>query len=320
MTKTALVTGSAGFIGRNMVRELVSQGYEVMGCDLPEGWAKSPPTTSFYAGDARDLFRHETLVFDLVVHAAYHVGGRAAIDGVNTNFAKNLQLDSAMFEWAVRTKQTRVLYFSSSAVYPKYLQMPCPLHGDDCQESYGPLREDMASPVLGSAVWTPPEPGDNYGFAKLTGERLAENARWNGLPVSVVRPFSGYGEDQSLDYPFPSIVERARAGDLSVWGPPGQCRDWIHVDDVVKGALAVVESETTDPVNLCTGVATEMGELMLIAERQAMTFCDDDLPEVTYLEDKPTGVFYRVGDPARFNQYYAPKISLEEGIRRALAC
>lgn len=304
MTKTALVTGSSGFLGRHFSAELQRRGYEVQGFDL--NCTAVGYDLANYEYDALDFFAECTTVFDLVVPAAYHVGGRAAIDGTNTNFAKNLQLDSALFEWAVRTKQRRVLYFSSSAAYPIGLQR------QDCHRA---LKE-VDCPVMGGGQDFGWMPDANYGWAKLTGERLAADARRNGLRVSVVRPFSGYGEDQSLDYPFPSIVSRAKQGDLSVWGPPGQSRDWIHVEDVVKGALAVVESETTDPVNLCTGVATEMGDLAAMVHQMIP---DHQPTVVQYDESKPTGVFWRVGDSTRMLQYYTPKVSLEEGIRRALS-
>lgn len=311
--KRALVSGSAGFIGRHMVRELESRGYEVDYIDL-----LGSRLGGTVLGGIDAAFFESPTVYDLVVHAAYHVGGRAAIDGVNTNFAKNLQLDAAMFEWAVRTKQKRVLYFSSSAAYPVSNQSKeaidnCALWGVDPR-----LQEDLIFRNR-DTLWGNPDA--LYGWAKLTGERLAEDARKNGLAVTVVRPFSGYGEDQSADYPFPSIIKRASLGDLTVWGPPGQTRDWIHVSDVVNGSLAVVESGTTDPVNLCTGRGVEMGELACMifdAELERTNSSDIYLRQPTYDESKPTGVFYRVGDPTRFNQYYTPKISLEEGIQRAL--
>lgn len=286
----ALVTGSAGFVGRHMVAELAARGWTVVGFDLP--W------------DVRwEVFRDDDRVYDLVVHCAYHVGGRAAIDGEPRLLARNLELDAAMFDWAVRTGQRRVLYFSSSAAYPVVLQ-----HDDPMLHLYeGEINLD-----------DPCMPDARYGWAKLTGEQLARAAAESGLTVHVVRPFSGYGEDQSLDYPFPSIVARARKGDLTVWGPPGQTRDWIHIDDVVAGALAVVDQDIREPVNLCTGIGTEMGELAISIAQQAGHDVDQFGP-VDYLEDKPTGVMYRVGDPSRLNGIYQPKVSLEEGIRRALA-
>lgn len=305
----ALVTGSAGFIGRHMSAELSARGYVVHGIDLNQhyedglfGYLRNWDKDQVYDG-----------YYDLVVHCAYHVGGRAGIDGINTNFAKNLQLDAALFEWAVRTKQKRVLYFSSSAAYPEFLQSKYWAE-DPCFG--GKVRLGEAEINLGDVL----QPDASYGWAKLTGERLAEDARKSGLDVTVVRPFSGYGEDQSLDYPFMSICGRAAQGDLAVWGPPGQTRDWIHVSDVVQGSLAIVDSGTNDPVNLCTGRAVEMGLLAMMAYCQARDaggpYAKSATP--TYDESKPTGVFYRVGDPTRMLKYYEPKVSLEEGIDRAL--
>lgn len=288
----ALVTGSAGFIGRHMVAELRERGWEVFHIDL-----LGDPSY-----DARRWFRISDRILDLVVHCSYHVGGRAAIDGEPRLLARNLELDAAMFDWAVRTGQRRVLYFSSSAAYPVDLQRGT--HRWRLAES--DIRLDDIE-----------QPDARYGWAKLTGEQLARAASEAGLAVHVVRPFSGYGEDQSLDYPFPSIVARARTGDLTVWGPPGQTRDWIHVSDVVSGALAVVDADVREPVNLCTGIGTEMGELAIMIAQAAGREVAQFGP-VAYLEDKPTGVMYRVGDPSRFHKIYQPKVTLKEGVRRAL--
>lgn len=296
--KKALITGDEGFVGRWMRRELESRGWLVRGVDLSSGglyhWLNSG-----YADHT----------YDLVVHLAYVVGGRASIDGKNLNLADNVSLDASLFDWAVRTGQRRVLYFSSSAAYPVWHQsknfVEDELFGGAVQLNEGLIDLDYLE-----------QPDADYGFAKLVGERLARSARRMGLPVTVVRPFSGYGEDQSLDYPFPSIVKRASQGDLTVWGPPGQTRDWIHISDIVNGALAVAESETEEPVNLCTGVGTEMGDLALKA---FWATADVYLPpKVKYDETKPTGVFYRVGDPARMHQFYTPKVEPEEGIQLAL--
>lgn len=287
--KRAVVTGGSGFVGRHIIQELDSRGWDVENWDLPDN-------------DCRILFDNWTKRYDLVVHCAFIVGGRATIDGKNTALLSNLELDSRMFEWSLRTKQRAVLYFSSSAAYPTRLQGAL---------RHRALQEDDITRNPGAAI----QPDANYGWAKLSGERMAETAADLGLRVHVARPFSGYGGDQSLDYPFPSIIQRACQGDLTVWGPRGQTRDWVHIDDAVKGSLSLYEDDERRPTNICTGVGTEMGALMLMASGPHRW---DTEPKVRYLEDKPTGVHYRVGDPTRFNEHYTPKISLEEGIRRAL--
>lgn len=303
----AMVTGGAGFIGRHMRAELERRGWDVTGCDLKNG------------SDARDVFLSDETVYDLVVHCAYHVGGRAAIDGEPRLLAANLELDARMFDWAVRTGQGRVLYYSSSAAYPIRLQTATAaarilgswrrIPNYDHGRLWIPLEETMID------AQAPEQPDARYGWAKLTGEQLATAAKFSGLRVHVVRPFSGYSGDQDLTYPFPAILRRVLAGELSVWGPPGQYRDWVHIDDVIGCSLAVVDQDVDVPVNICTGEGTEMGELAVRMARAA----DVKVPgEVTYLRDQPTGVMARVGSPGRMEKIYRPTVDLDEGIRRAL--
>jgi nucleoside-diphosphate-sugar epimerase len=310
MAKTALITGHQGFIGDAMMKELVKRNYRVLGVDKSS------------VDDAKRFFARSTDRFDLVVHCAYEVGGRAHIDGVNTALIENTLLDAMLFDWALKTKQKRVLYFSSSAAYPIRFQQRdvTEILSFGSVDPFGVFNSNLGLMEDFIDLDDIEQPDSNYGAAKLHGERLARVYAENGGRVHVVRPFSGYGESQSLDYPFPSIVRRALQGDLTVWGPKGQTRDWIHLDDVIAGSLAVVDADYREPVNLCTGRATEMGELALMVCEERLRLgekVEAPLP-VTYLEDKPTGVFYRVGDPTNFNKIYTPVITIEEGVSRAV--
>lgn len=294
----ALVTGSAGFLGRHFAAELTARGYEVLEMDV----------TDAHPDGALEIFRYGSHVFDLVVHCAAVEPHRAAIDGQPMHLVQNLQLDAGMFEWAVRTGQKRVLYISSSAAYP--------VRGfqDSTRLCDRMLREDYIGRGLSSV---PPsiDPDAGYGWLKLTGERMAADAQRAGLPVHIVRPFSGYGEDQGEDWPFGAFMARARCREdpFTIWGDGTQVRDWLHVDDLVKGALKIVDDDERRPVNLCTGIGTSMLELVEM-------FCAAAgyEPELELLKDKPAGVAHRVGDPARMLEHYKPDVSLAEGLRRAL--
>ena len=291
--KTALVTGSAGFIGRHIAAALLDAGYSVMGWDIANG------------ADARDYFRtSDGSGCDVVVHCAAVVGGRAKIDGSPLDLAVNLELDAALFQWAARTRTRpgRVVYISSSAVYPVMLQT-----WDDAR----PLRESAVTldePIVGV-------PDQLYGWSKLTGEVLAGHARDAGVPVTVVRPFSGYGEDQSADYPFAAFAARARNREdpFVIWGSGDQVRDWIHVDDIAAAILAAVDGGIDGPVNLGTGRPTSMREL-------ARMFCAAAgyQPDFKVLPDRPSGVAYRVADITRMSEFYQPAVSLEDGVARAI--
>lgn len=283
-----LITGDAGFVGRHFRRKFESQGHEVVGVDIVNGV------------DARDFFRTDDTYFDRVIHLAAVVGGRKMIEGSPLALAVDLSIDSEMFGWALRTRPGCVTYFSSSAAYPTHLQ------GKFSEIS---LRE---SDINMAHIRTP---DFTYGWAKLTGEMLATHARKEGLTVHVYRPFSGYGEDQALDYPFPSFIARGKrkADPFEIWGDGNQVRDFIHIEDVVAGAIAGCEAGV-EIANLCSGRATSFNDLaQLVATAVGYT------PAISHLTAEPVGVAYRVGDPTYMKTFYTPAISLEEGINRALA-
>ena len=283
-----LITGDAGFVGRHFRAKFEAQGHEVVGVDIVNG------------KDARDFFRQDDAYFDKVIHLAAVVGGRRMIEGNPLALAVDLAIDSELFGWALRTRPGCITYFSSSAAYPILLQDGRVPH------LLGEADIDM------NFIMTPDM---SYGWSKLTGEMLAGFARKEGLKVHIYRPFSGYGSDQALDYPFPSFIKRGvdRAEPFAIWGDGNQVRDFIHIDDIVDGALAGCDAGI-DTANLCSGRATSFNELA-----ELVSAAVGYRPSFEHLPAEPTGVLYRVGDPTYMKTFYTPKISLEEGIDRAIA-
>jgi nucleoside-diphosphate-sugar epimerase len=280
-----LITGDAGFVGREFHRQY--DGHDITGVDIVNGI------------DARDFFRTDTRRFDLVVHLAAVVGGRVNIENNPLSVAIDLAIDAEMWNWALRTKPRRVVYFSSSAAYPIALQrkgMKYHLHEDDID------LDDIESPDL------------TYGWSKLTGEYQARFVA-EELPVHVFRPFSGYGTDQDLTYPFPSFIQRGklRADPFEIWGDGQQVRDFMHITDIVQAVTKAVDEDRTGVVNLGTGRATSFNDLAKIVAAEA-----GYTPRLRRLTAQPTGVHYRVADVTRMSEFYTPKISLEQGVRMAL--
>lgn len=281
-----LITGNAGFVGREFMKQL--DGHDITGIDIVNGI------------DAREFFAKDDTKFDLVIHLAAIVGGRATIEGNPLKVATDLAIDSDMFQWALRTRPDRTVYYSSSAAYPTAYQTNTMKYS--LNESHIDL-DSVMSPDL------------TYGWAKLTGETLAKYASNEGLRVHVFRPFSGYGEDQDLDYPFPSFIARGKRKDnpFEIWGTGEQVRDFIHIEDVVSATLEAVNQDIQGPVNLGCGRATSFNELAkLVSTEVGYT------PEIKHILGAPEGVSYRVCDPSKLLTFYTPKISLEEGIRRAI--
>lgn len=291
--RRALVTGNCGFLGRHFYTRLLQEGYTVTGADLV-----GPLRT-----DALEVFHLDRRRYDLVIHCAAHAPNRKAIDGQpHLVGSSNLELDAALFRWAAQTQPDQLVYISSSAVYPVSLQMG---------SVNVPLQED----VVRATAPTLSAPDAVYGWTKLTGELMAEHYRAAGGRVLVVRPFSGYGSDQSGEFPFGAFRDRAleRADPFDVWGSGEQVRDFIHVDDIVNAVLALVQTETAEPVNLATGLGTSMLQL-------AGLFCEAAGydPWIRVVENAPAGVDYRVGDSIRLRSVYQPQVSIEQGVARAL--
>ena len=283
-----LITGDAGFVGRHFRKYFEGQGHEIVGVDIVNGV------------DARDFFRTDNTYFDRVIHLAAVVGGRKLIEGSPLSLAVDLAIDAEMFGWALRTRPGCITYFSSSAAYP--------IKWQSIEHCYT-LREDD---INLNQIMTPDL---SYGWAKLTGEMLAGHARMKGIKVHIFRPFSGYGSDQALDYPFPSFIKRGvdRADPFQIWGDGEQVRDFIHIDDIIEASIAGCESDV-DVANLCTGIPTSFNDLQRIVAEVA-----GYEPQVEHLPKEPTGVHYRVGNPKLMLTFYTPKISLREGIERAFA-
>lgn len=304
----ALVTGAAGFVGRHVTAALVERGYRVDALDIDPKVAQiKDPFDSRVLPlhmDVRDLWHCDTTAYDLVVHCAAVVGGRRQIEREPLSLAVDLAIDADLFAWALRTRPGAIVYYSSSAAYPVDLQYGPPhLSPGRLLAEFDIDLDDIGTPDL------------TYGWAKLTGEMLAGHARAAGLRVLTPRPFSGYGVDQALDYPWPSYVERARqrADPFDVWGDGTQVRDWVHIDDVVGATFAALDAGVDGPFNICTGVPTSFDELArLVCEAAGYS------PEIRHRLDEPRGVAYRVGDPTLLSTFYEPAIVLPDAIADAL--
>jgi nucleoside-diphosphate-sugar epimerase len=284
-----LLTGHRGFVGRHLHAAMDARGWDVDGVDLAHG-----------GGDALDLFRYENARYDLAIHCAAIVGGRASIDGSPLGVATNLALDAWYFRWLIRTGTPRAVFYSSSAAYPVALQQPGEIHR---------LVETDID------LDNPRKPDATYGLAKLVGEQLAPVVEAHGTRVHVLRPFSGFGEDQDEAYPFPAFIRRAkeRQDPFEIWGDGSSTRDWIHIDDLVGATLAAVDQDAVGPLNLGWGRAASFDELAQLVTAEA-----GYRPQLKHLASAPQGVHHRVCDPKRMLDVYQPRVSLEEGIRRAL--
>lgn len=319
--KKILITGGAGFVGRHFTIKLLQQGHEVHcvdpiaqytgGIDPKAGWPFENPfdfkTFKFYKEDCRQFFKRvQDTDFDYCFHLAAMVGGRLMIENNPLAVADDLSIDSEYWQWAKITKPKKSIAFSSSAAYPIKFQR---------QKGYVLLKEDMIQFTDDIGM-----PDMSYGWAKLTCEYLARLAyERHGLKSVAYRPFSGYGEDQDMTYPFPSICKRAIESKgqklLTVWGTGDQMRDFIHISDCVEGVLKTMDKiDNGDAINLSTGIFTTFKQFAAMAAE----VCGYK-PEIKGTSDKPEGVFARAGDTALQKKLdFTYSINFKDGIKRAV--
>jgi nucleoside-diphosphate-sugar epimerase len=282
--KRALITGHRGFVGGYFWDLLHKDNWQLTSIDIKNG------------DDCRDFFKEDDRQFDLVIHLAAVVGGRESIEGRPLAVADNFSIDSAFFQWCLKTKPKKVVYFSSSAAYPISMQTA---------ERHVKLSEGMS-------CWEHLHmPDMTYGMSKLVGEYLSSFVD----NVYIFRPFSGYAWNQDDTYPFPMYIKRALRKDnpFEVWGPGTQTRDFIHIKDIIGAVMAALESAPIGPINLGTGRSTSFLELAQMA-MDAVGYEGDILTR----PDKPVGCMHRVSENSKMLSFYTPTITLEQGIQEAV--
>jgi len=160
---------------------------------------------------------------------------------------------------------------------------------------------------------------ENYAFVKSVSERFARQLGKTGVPVSILKPYAGFGPGQSLNYPMAAIISRALRHDdpLIVWGDAKCERDWIYVDDLIDAILMAADG-AFPPVRampIGTGVSTTFGNLARIIADQVGYF-----PSIKADMTKPVGSGRRVAQVEIAESFgFKAKVTLEEGVRRCIA-
>lgn len=305
----AFITGSAGFIGHNVVRILENQDVECFGVDSRTTYGFVPGDELDYliterlkriratplVGDIRDgadiKSRIGTFSCDTIIHLASFP--RQKVVGQNPVVASEVMSTGLinLLEAAVTHQVKRFVYISSSMVY-----------GDFESD----VTEDAACNPIGQ-----------YGIMKYMGEKLVQDyARQHGFEYVIIRPSAVYGEWDVEDRVVSKFMLGAMRGDTLKVKGAGEVLDFTYVEDAALGiAQATLSAATANKVYNITRSAEKQYTLQDAAEL-AISIAGSGSIE---LQDRdlnfPTRGRLNI-DRAIKDFGYSPSVNVEEGFRR----
>ena len=271
--KKVLVTGSEGFIGGYIVKELLNQGYFVYGIDNLSKYGEVIRNHSdnenyeFINNDVKD----RDLLNEIMSECDYLIAGAAMIGGISyfhefeyDLLSENEEIISATTDVAIdcfkNSKLKRVVFLSSSMVFES--------------SDIFPTKEDDLFKI--------PPPISSYGFQKLAVEYFARSAfSQYGLEFSIARPFNcvGIGEVKTktekkltesssklaLSHVVPDLILKTLQGtdSIEILGSGNQIRHYTYGEDLAKGICLLLEhpNAKNEDFNLSTAQSTTVLEL-----------------------------------------------------------
>ena len=300
--KKILVTGGTGFVGIHFVQELLRQGAHVRvpvhqhAPMLHDGQIETVPADLTREEDCRKVARGMQYVF----HAAGAVSA-AGVTATNPMAAitTNLVLTAQMLQASWQEGVERFLVFGSSTGYPA---------------ANHPIKEEE--------MWTGPTyPAYfGYGWMRRYLERISEFvASKSSMKIALCRPSAVYGRcdnfDPATSHVIPALIRRAvqRENPFVVWGTGDEVRDFLHITDLVRGCLLLLEHHATcDPVNIGYGQAVTIRQIIETILRTA----GHEQAELKFDATKPSTIPFRMVDTTKAKKLFGfePRVPLDEGL------
>lgn len=256
MKGNLLITGAAGFIGRNIASEAVALGYKVTGLDAAGDKLEG---AEFFRGDIRDkeLVAKLAKGKDYVIHLAAITSNIEFEKDPSRCYDINVNGFLNVIDAAARSKCKKFVYASSASVYSESFS----------EETVIDIKKQK----------------NHYAKTKLINEMIADsyhNVR--KLETIGLRYFNVYGQEENSKGDYASIISRFvqldREGkQLEIYGDGQQSRDFVYVKDIAKITLGFLEKGGEGVYNVGTGKSTSFNEIARLINKDKIVYAKNPL-------------------------------------------
>jgi UDP-glucuronate 4-epimerase len=307
--KHYLVTGGAGFIGSNLVKQLVQQENVHVTCIdnfdpfyrrqikllNVDGLEKSH---NFFMLDVdidttsiEDLHKAINQPVDVIIHMAAKAGVRPSIQNPLAYQQTNVLGTQKMLDFAVQKKVKQFIFASSSSVYGVNEKLPW-------------KEDELLMPI------------SPYAMTKLGGEMAGHvYSKLYDLRFIALRFFTVYGPGQRPDLAIHKFTKALLQGKpITMFGDGATSRDYTYVDDIVQGILAAIEYDKSpfEIINLGNNYAVSLKEL--ITQLESITGTQANINQQP---EQPGDVPRTFADISKAKQLlrYEPHTQLQQGLQ-----
>jgi len=298
--KRIVVTGGAGFLGRQVIDQLVKAGAQADKITVPRS----------SDCDLRDFSNCQKVSDqqEIIIHLAAHVGGI----GLNREkpaelFYDNLMMGTQLIHAAYEAGVEKFVCVGTICAYPKFT--PVPFREDDLWNGY------------------PEETNAPYGIAKkallVQLEAYRQQYGFNGiylLPVNLYGPEDNFNPESS--HVIPALIHKVHQAQkkgektLPVWGDGSPTREFLYSTDAARGiVMATQHYDEPNPVNLGTNEEVAIKDLVeLICELM------DFQGEIVWETDKPNGQPRRCLDTQRAKERFGftAETAFKQGLKNTI--
>ena len=301
------IAGHKGMVGSAIIRKLKNQDVEIITKNRTE-------LDLLKQHNVQDFFKKEKI--DQVYLAAAKVGGIHANNTYPAEFIyQNLMIQNNIIHNAYLSGVKKLLFMGSSCIYPKNTSQP--------------MQEEK---LLTGKLEITNEP---YAISKIAGIKMCESynrqyGKSHGIDYRSIMPSNLYGPGDNYDrensHVIPGLIYRfhdAKINNLksvNVWGTGTPRREFLHVDDMAKASIHLMNiekkkyDEQTTP--MCSHINVGSDEDLTI--RELAEIIKDVVGfkgEIKFDKSRPDGVIRKLLDSKRIkNLNFKPEISLRDGL------